>query len=94
MNIFKCVLLVQFIAFIGCKALTLTKPSASSSSRLLKIRKTASPNDQEYVKLNNGLKMVFRKVLPVGMRRPRNNVVFEYDDPEEGKTCRCICQMR
>lgn len=40
------------------------------------------------------LKLVYKSVLPVGMKRPDDNVIFEYTDNEEGKTCRCICRMK
>lgn len=40
------------------------------------------------------LKLVFRKVLPPGVNRSKNNVVFEFNDYEEGKKCRCVCRMR
>lgn len=40
------------------------------------------------------LKLVYKSVLPIGMKRPADNVIFEYTDNEEGKTCRCICRMK
>ena len=40
------------------------------------------------------LKLVYKSVLPMGMKRPDDNVIFEYTDNEEGKTCRCICRMK
>ena len=40
------------------------------------------------------LQMVYKSVLPPGLNRPKNNVVFEYNDEEEGKTCRCVCRIK
>lgn len=40
------------------------------------------------------LKLVYKSVMPPGQKRPENNVVFEFTDNEEGKTCRCVCRMK
>ena len=40
------------------------------------------------------LRLVYKSVLPPGQMRPKDNLVFQYTDNEEGKTCRCICRIR
>lgn len=40
------------------------------------------------------LKLVYKTLLPPGLRRPENNIVFEFTDNEDGKTCRCICRTK
>lgn len=41
----------------------------------------------------SNLKLVFRKVLPPGLKRSKDSVVFEFVDYEEEKKCRCICRI-
>lgn len=53
---------------------------------------TTRPYKQTYHNRNN-LKLVYQSVLPPGMKRSDDNVIFEYTDNEAGKTCRCICRM-
>lgn len=40
------------------------------------------------------LKMVFKSVIPAAANRASKNVVFQYDDDEDNKTCRCVCRIR
>ena len=64
--------------------------SGKKSNRKYKKGKKSGP---KYHNKTN-LKLVYKSVLPPGMKRPEDNVVFEYTDNEEGKTCRCICRMK
>lgn len=48
---------------------------------------------QSYHKKDN-LKLVFQTVMPAGIKRPKENFVFQYTDEEEGKSCRCICRTK
>lgn len=55
---------------------------------------TAKPKASRLFNKKANLKMVYKSVLPMGLDRPENNVVFEFTDNEEGKTCMCVCRIR
>jgi len=64
----------------------------SATPIVAEVAKKRHHNKRYHNKTN--LKLVYKSVLPVGMKRPDDNVIFEYTDNEEGKTCRCICRMK
>lgn len=65
-----------------------------AKKRRKKNHKKKKPIHKTVYHNKTNLKLVYRKVLPPGMERSKKNVVFEFDDYEEGKKCRCICRMR
>lgn len=80
------------------------KKAAKAAKAKRSANKTASPRRNAavaakmqptgpYHKKTN-LKLVYKTLLPPGLRRPENNIVFEFTDNEDGKTCRCICRTK
>lgn len=63
-------------------------------SSIASIRATAKPNYTQKFHNKTNLKLVYKSVIPPGMKRPNDAVVFQYTDNEEGKKCRCVCRMK
>ncbi len=93
---------IQEIIF-SMQSITLTSSSTMKTDSTDSIYMTSSystfiptytPTPTKAFFRNNGmLKQVFKTVLFPGLNRAARNVVFEYADDEENKTCRCVCRM-
>lgn len=68
---------------------TTTTESTTTQYNFTSVEPTKTRNYQQA----SNLRLVYQTVLPMGLARSSRNVVFEYDDEEAGKKCRCICRM-
>lgn len=73
--------------------LSVTPTTPHTPTAKLVVAKTGNLSHQKYHDKNN-LRLVFQTVLPAGKEKPNHNVVFEYFNEEENKTCRCICRNK